>query len=43
MGTAYSMDQSEKPDVMPKYRWTRVLYWCAGRVRRAVYGTGLHC
>ena len=36
VGTAYSAAQSEKPDMMPKYRWTGVLYSCAGGVRRAV-------
>ena len=36
MGRAHSAAQSEKHDMMPKYRWTGVLYWCTGRVRRAV-------
>ena len=36
VGTAYSASQSEKPDMLPKYSWNGVLYWCAGGVRRAV-------
>ena len=36
VGAAYSAAKSEKPDMMPKYRCTGVLYWCAGGVRRAV-------
>ena len=36
MGTTNSAAQSEKPDMMPKYRWNGVLYWCAGGVRRAL-------
>ena len=36
VGTAYSAAQSETHDMMPKDRWSGVLYWCAGRVRRAV-------
>ena len=36
VGTANSAAQSEKPDMMPKYRWNGVLYWCAGGVRREV-------
>ena len=35
-GTAYSAAQSEKPDMMPKYRRNGLLYRCAGGVRRAV-------
>ena len=34
--TTYRAAQSEKPDMMPKYRWTGVLYWSAGGVRQAV-------
>ena len=34
VGTANSAEQNEKPDMMLKYRWTGVLYWCAGGVRR---------
>ena len=33
--TANSAAQNEKPDMMLKYRWNGVLYWCAGGVRRA--------
>ena len=36
VGAAYSAAQSEKPDMMPKYRCTGIVYWCAGGVRRAV-------
>ena len=35
-GTANGAAQSEKPDMMPKYRLNGILYWCAGGVRRAV-------
>ena len=35
VGIAYSAAQREKHNMMPTYRWTGVLYWCAGRVRRA--------
>ena len=35
VGTANSAAQNEKPDMMLKYRWNGVLYWCAGGVRRA--------
>ena len=35
MGTASSAEQNDKPDMMLKYRWIGVLYWCAGGVRRA--------
>ena len=34
MGTANSAGQNAKPDMMLKYRWNGVLYWCAGGVRR---------
>ena len=34
VGAAYSLAQSGKPDMMPKYWWTGVLYWCAGGVRQ---------
>ena len=36
VGTAYNAAQSEKPDMIPKYRWNGVPYWCAGGVWRAV-------
>ena len=35
VGTANSAAQSEKPDMMLKYRWNAVLYLCAGGVRQA--------
>ena len=35
VGTANSAAESEKPDMMLKYRWNGVLYWCAGAVRQA--------
>ena len=35
VGTANSAAQSEKPDIMLKYRWNGVLYWCAGGVSQA--------
>ena len=35
-GAANSAAQNKKPEMMPKYTWTGVLYWCAGGVRRAV-------
>ena len=36
VGTAYSAAQSEKPDMMRKYRSSGVLFWCAGGEGRAV-------
>ena len=36
VGTAYSAAKRRKTDMMPKYRWNRVLYWCAGGVRRVI-------
>ena len=35
VGTASSAAQNEKPDMMLKYRWNGVMYWCALGVRRA--------
>ena len=35
VGTANSVGQNEKPDMMLKYRWSGVLYWSAAGVRRA--------
>ena len=35
VGTAKGAAQNEKPDMMLKYRWNGVLYWCAGGVLRA--------
>ena len=34
VGTANSVGQNEKTDMMLKYRWNGVLYWSAGGVRR---------
>ena len=36
VGAACSAAQSEKTDMVPEYRRTGVLYWCAGGLRRAV-------
>ena len=36
VSTANSAAQKKKPDMMLKYRWNGVLYWCAGGVQRAV-------
>ena len=35
VGTAISVAQNEKTNMMLKYRWNGVLYWSAGGVRRA--------
>ena len=35
VGTANSVGQNRKTNMMQKYRWNGVLYWSAGGVRRA--------